>query len=136
MKILITGHLGFIGSYLCKELKKRHKLVGYDLRSGDDIRDRRKLEFIFETENIDCVVHLAALTGARRGELYPDEYFQVNVLGTKNVVDLCEKYNVNRLIHFSSSSVQNGAPDTIYGMSKYIGERIALRAQIPKCIIR
>ena len=123
MNILITGHLGFIGTHLWTALKKHH-LIGYDIKGGDDILDKRKLEYVFETENIDCVIHLAALTGARRGELYPEDYFRVNVLGTKNVVDLCVKYNV-KLIHFSSSSVKQ--PNTIYGMSKLCGEQIAGR---------
>jgi UDP-glucuronate 4-epimerase len=129
MRILITGHCGFIGGHICDDLWKKHELIGYDIRQGDDICNKRDLEFIFETENIDCVIHLAALTGARRGELYPDDYFKVNVLGTKNVIDLCEKYGVKKLIHFSSSSAIK--PDTIYGMSKYVGELLAGRCKVP-----
>lgn len=123
MNILITGHEGFVGSHLYPALKG-HNLIGYDIKSGDDILDKRKLEFIFETENIDLVIHLAALTGARRGELFPEDYFNVNVIGTKNVIDLAYKYNA-RVIHFSSSSVKQ--PNTIYGMSKLCGEQIASR---------
>ena len=129
MKILITGDAGFIGMHLWDELIKEYDLVGYDIKNGFDICDKRELEFVFETENIDCVIHLAALAGARRGELYPDDYFNVNVLGTKNVIDLCEKYEVKKLIHFSSSSAMK--PDTIYGMSKYVGELLAGRCKVP-----
>ncbi len=131
MKILLTGHLGFIGHNIIQQRlyeKKGWRIIGYDIKDGDDILDKRKLEYLFETENIDCVIHCAALTGARRGELYSQEYFDTNVIGTKNVIDLAEKYNVGQFIHFSSSSVKQ--PDTIYGMSKLCGEQIALRADI------
>jgi len=118
MKILLTGSGGFIGSHLWEALKKKHDIIGYDIKGGDDINDLRKLEYLFETENIDCVIHCAALTGARRGELFPEEYFKVNVIGTLNLVKLAEKYRVEQFIHFSSSSAKQ--PDTIYGMhSKY-----------------
>jgi len=129
MRILITGHRGFIGSNIWAAIHKQYQLIVYDILNGDDICDKRNLEFVFETENIDCVIHLAALTGARRGELYPDDYFKVNVLGTKNVIDLCEKYGVKKLIHFSSSSAIK--PDTIYGMSKYAGELLVGRCKVP-----
>lgn len=134
MKILLTGSEGFIGSHLAIELMhKKHCVIGYDLKNGDDILDKRKLEYLFETENFDLVLHLAALTGARRGELYPQEYFNVNVLGTKNIIDLCEKFNVPKYIHFSSSSAKQ--PDSIYGMSKYNGELLTSRSKIKEVAI-
>ena len=106
MKILITGSSGFIGNKIFGTLDCCAKgLYPYDIKSGDDIRDRRKLEHLFETECFDVVVHCAALTGVRRGELYPEEYISTNVMGTKNIVDMCEKYEVHHLINFSSSSV-------------------------------
>lgn len=128
-KILLTGHCGFIGSRIYKMLEESDtKGVGIDLIDGDDIRDKRRMEYLFETEYFDTVIHTAALTGARRGELYPNEYFDTNVIGTKNLVDLAEKYKVKKFIHFSSSSVRG---DSIYGMSKLIGERIVERSKIP-----
>lgn len=135
MNILLTGHLGFVGSRLYEELMRFGKVTGYDILEGCDINDRLKLEYVFETGNFDCVVHCAALTGARRGEKYPNHYFKTNAIGTFNVVQMAEKYGVEKFIHFSSSSVQDGKPDTIYGMSKYIGERIVERSMIQKKII-
>lgn len=135
MKILVTGNQGFIGSHLWDELEDIHELVGFDLLDGQDIRNRYQLEFLFETNHFDCIIHLAALTGARRGELFPEEYCQTNIVGTKNLVDMAEKYQVRRFIHFSSSSVL--VPSSIYGMTKWISEVLIGRSNISsKQIIR
>jgi len=128
-KILLTGHLGFIGSRILYNLDKESgDFIGYDIKEGYDIRDKRNMEYLFETEYFDTVIHTAALTGARRGELYPQEYFDTNVMGTKNLVDLAEKYKVKKFIHFSSSSVTG---KSIYGLSKLVGEELVLRSKIP-----
>jgi len=151
MKILITGSSGFIGNKIFADLDccgQKDKLFPYDIKTGDDIRDRRKLDHIFETENFDIVVHCAALTGVRRGEEYPEEYIATNVLGTKNIVDMCDKYDVDHLINFSSSSIyfQTGSepvreeeeinPHSIYGMTKLMAEHIAMRADSKVTTIR
>jgi len=49
MSLLVTGHKGFIGSHLTKELDKRKiKWIGYDLQDGNDIRDKQRLDEFFE----------------------------------------------------------------------------------------
>lgn len=150
MKILLTGHLGFIGSNWIKlrHYEERGWITKcYDLKKGDDVRDKPKLEFLFETENFDLVIHCAALTGVRRGELYPEEYISTNIMGTKNLVDLSEKYGVKHFIHFSSSSIyadkkgliketEDKEPNSIYGMTKLVAEKIVQRSILPYCIIR
>src|SRR5690349_11701032 len=135
MKILVTGGLGFVGSHLCKELEKEHEIIIYDLVSGDDIRDKFKLDRMFESENFDVVVNLAARAGVRRGEDFPEEYFSTNVVGLVNLIDVAEKYKVSKFIHFSSSSVygtqsqdiatkedEEKNPCSVYGITKLAGE--------------
>ena len=143
MRILLTGSSGFIGQHLMERLRTAHDVTPYDLEMGDDVRDRLKLEKLFEVCNFDLVLHLAALTGVRRGELYPEEYISTNVMGTKNIVDLCEKYAVPHLINFSSSSVYGVSgqdpiteehrckPVSIYGMTKWFAEQLVKRSSIP-----
>ena len=149
MEILLTGSEGFIGSRLFNEFAEKDIVVcGYDLVNGDDIRDKRKLEFVFETNSFDVVIHCAALAGVRRGELYPEEYISTNVIGTKNVIDLCEKYGITHCINFSSSSVYGSDkktglkenakknPKSIYGMTKLMAEQIVERSSIKTTTIR
>lgn len=156
MKILITGSEGFVGSHLQDFLSKKLRKAGldfditpYDLVLGDDIRDRFKLDKLFESENFDFVISLAARAGVRRGEDFPEEYFTTNVLGLKNLVELSEKYHVKKFIHFSSSSVFGSQEDfqrtreddpknpvSNYGITKLWGEKIIKESGLNYTIIR
>jgi len=128
--ILVTGHKGFIGSHLTKALDRLSiKWWGFDLADGQDIRDKLALEKVFDSNPVSIVIHLAALTGARRGENYPQEYFDTNVIGTENIVKLCEKHGIKRLLAFSSSSAKTC--QNVYGITKYTMELMLKRYSIP-----
>lgn len=143
-KILLTGGEGFIG----KHLQKRIDCHVYDLVNGDDIRDKFKLDRLFESEGFDCVINLAARAGVRRGEDFPEEYFSTNVLGLINLIDLSQKYGVRKFIHFSSSSVygktsssatlehEPKVPKSVYGITKLAGELLLENSKLPYVIVR
>lgn len=138
MKILITGHKGFIGSHIVELFdRKGYDWVGFDLVDGDDIRNKLALENCMEKNQVGAVIHLAALPGVRRGEDYPQEYFDTNVIGTENLLRISEKFGVERFIAISSSSVNGGNPTSIYGTSKLAMEHLVRRANLPyKFIVR
>lgn len=146
-KILLTGGEGFIGKYFQMNLmSKGISFFSYDLSGGYDIRDKYELDFLMDNEKFDTVINLAARTGVKWGEEYPEEFTSVNVEGLQNIVDLCQKYNT-RLIHFSSSSVFKKSdkplketdwkePISYYGTTKLIGEILIKMANIDYTIIR
>jgi UDP-glucuronate 4-epimerase len=132
--ILVTGHKGFIGSRLTKELDARgYKWAGYDLKEGNDIRDAHTLDAFFEFTQPSKVIHLAALAGVRRGEDYREDYLSTNVMGTDNVLKMADKYGVETFVLFSSSSVygENGMPNSFYGITKSMSELLPFRYDIP-----
>ncbi|MFH2018562.1 MAG: NAD-dependent epimerase/dehydratase family protein [bacterium] len=145
--LLVTGYRGFIGTKLCEELKKQNiDFVGYDLIDGNDIRNKCQLDRFFEENQITRIIHLAALAGVRRGELYPEEYISTNILGTLNVADLAEKHKCERLVFFSSSSVYGKGsppitenaekiPRSLYGITKATGENIIKKMTVVNGII-
>jgi UDP-glucuronate 4-epimerase len=129
-KILITGGAGFIGSNIAKRLMDRGDQVviidnfndyydpqlkrdrikiflkGYKFRLyKGDIRDAKLVEKIFKTEKIDKVIHLAAMAGVRSSISDPKLYFDVNVMGSLNLLEAAARYKIKNFVFASSSSV-------------------------------
>lgn len=127
---MITGGAGFIGSHLADRLLKTgHQIICIDnfdpfypemiklknIKSAlmsqhfsllkIDIRDLQKLEMCFNANEIDLVIHLAAKAGIRPSIADPKEYYDVNVIGTLNLLETMRKYDVKKMIFASSSSV-------------------------------
>ncbi|MBP1915721.1 nucleoside-diphosphate-sugar epimerase [Lederbergia galactosidilyticus] len=115
MRMFITGGTGFLGKALARRLVKlgyevtvlgRNEEVGRRLR-GEEIHfasgkleDAERLEALIH--NHDYVFHCGALSSPW-GKY--EEFYQANVLGTKNVIAACEKHQVKRLIHVSTPSI-------------------------------
>lgn len=130
MRILVTGGAGFIGSHVAKKLIERgdsvvivdnfndyynpqlkedrvkNVLGGLDFKLyRGDIRDQELMEEIFQKEEIDKVVHLAAMAGVRNSLKDPLLYEEVNVRGTMILLNLAVKYKIRNFVYASSSSV-------------------------------
>lgn len=150
MKILVTGGAGFIGSHLAEALKAQGNEVTVidNLVSGKSNLDslkRNGIAFIegtvanFETiknaaKNTDILFHMAAMNRFQRSVEKPLESFDINCLGTSNVLEAARQNDVGQVIFASSSSVygdsdefprrENGKTDPShnYGASKLTGE--------------
>lgn len=124
MRLLITGSRGTLGIPLSKELRDRgHEVYGCDLthcadrhESRCDIREFRQLQLLFEAAEPQMVVHLAAEFGRMNGNDFFEQMWTTNVLGTRNVIDLCVQQNVP-LIYASSSEAYGRLADE-YGVLK------------------
>ncbi len=121
MKILITGSSGFVGTHLSKSLSKKHEVIGYDLKEGENIFNSKLLNK--KLKGVDVVVHLAAYVSGAESWEKPEDYFTNNGIGTYKVIDASIKNNVKRVILFSSAAVY-GKPITPYGASKIFAEAI------------
>lgn len=87
-----------------RDLKKLVDSENYSLKIVD-ITKLEILEEIFKANEIDTVIHLAAIAGVRPSIEKPLLYEKVNVRGTMNILELMKKYNIKKFICASSSSV-------------------------------
>jgi nucleoside-diphosphate-sugar epimerase len=114
MIILITGHLGFIGSNLKSHLEKlNHTVLGIDLKSSQDI-------LTCDFPQCDIVIHLAGIGGVRESVDDPAKYWINNVEGTKRVLNF---YKDTRVIVAGSSS-QYEPHLNPYAATKHVIEKI------------
>ena len=134
MNILVTGGLGYLGSHAVVELiKQNYGVVIVDNLSNSrkknlnvledisdqkidfyeaDIRDDKKLNKIFRDNNISGIMHFAGLKSVNKSYSEREEYFDVNVNGTRNLINaLSENNNNKKFFIFSSSACVYGSPD-------------------------
>lgn len=102
MKIMVTGHKGFIGSHFVKAFADRYEIVGYDIKDGNDILDYDKLKE--RMKGCEVVVHEAAIPAPIPGKTYED-YIQTNVMGTFNILKAAHENGVKRVVYASSTTV-------------------------------
>ena len=152
-RILVTGSSGFVGKNLIEELKRQDAdvltLTDHNGRRID-IRDSKRVTGIInEIRNIDIVYHLAAITSVPFSFENPGETYEVNVLGTLNILELCRLGNADKIV-FASSYVYGQPqylpidenhplqPTNPYARSKILGEELCRAYNTDfgvKCII-
>jgi UDP-glucose 4-epimerase len=149
MRILVTGGAGFIGSHLCRRLladghdvsvvdnefngRRESVPAGARFLHGD-VTVPPEVEPAF-ARGLDAVCHIAGQVSIIRAFSDPVSDLKTNVEGTLNVLQLCLKYRVPRLIHASSMTLygdcrtvptpetEPAVPDSYYGITKQAAER-------------
>ena len=119
MKILITGHKGYIGSHLYEKLAElNHDITGVDIKEGNDVLH------CLPQEHFDCVFHMAALPRVAFSVENPSYTLKQNVLTTSVLLEWARKNKIKRLVFSSSSAVTgNGdGPTSPYGAQKLMSE--------------
>ena len=141
MRYLIIGGTGSLGVHLTlRLLKEGHEVAvlsrdEYKQRNlmkifpevkyfVGDIRDRSRPREVME--NIDIVVHAAALKHVPTGEEEPEEVLKTNLLGTMNVINSVLRSRVKRMIYISTD--KGSHPVNVYGMTKALGEKMVISA--------
>ena len=152
--LLATGASGMIGSRFRELLSGEFSLAGnIDRTQGQDILDLPSLIAAYDKKNIDILIHFAAFTDVNAaskqdGDLQGSCY-SINVLGTQNIVRLCQHLNC-RLIHISTDFVFDGKnppaggyteeniphPIEWYGKTKFLAEQAITSSSIDWCIAR
>lgn len=127
MRILLTGHDGYIGAVMSRMLvEQNHEVVGLDsglfegCTFGEDLfaipqisKDIRDVEQA-DLEGFDAVVHLAAISNDPLGNLNPDCTYEINHRASVRLAEIARDAGVSRYVYSSSCSVYGAAsPDDI-----------------------
>lgn len=158
-KILVTGGTGYIGSHTVIELLQQgYEVIVYDNLSNSsnvvldrissitnssinfiqgDIRDAERLNTVFKSNNFDSVAHFAGLKAVKESVEDPIIYYENNVYGTLQLLQIMIRHNVKKLVFSSSATVYgdtselpfredmpSGTPTNPYGNSKLIIENL------------
>lgn len=121
--ILVMGGAGYIGSHTVKHLQRHgyNCIVADNLVYGHreavltpnfepaDLADKSSLDKVFDKYRIDAVVHFAAFTYVGESVENPRKYYENNVVGTLNLLDVMLKHNVKKIV-FSSTCATYGNP--------------------------
>ncbi|UOR13799.1 UDP-glucose 4-epimerase GalE [Halobacillus amylolyticus] len=159
MTILVTGGAGYIGSHTCVELlnegyeivvvdnfsnsspeslKRVSEITGRTFKSYDvDLLNKKDLDTVFFENHIEAVIHFAGLKAVGESVAEPLWYYKNNVIGTVNLCEIMEKYQVKNLVFSSSATVYGAANVPIpedaklaaanpYGRTKHIIEEVLL----------
>ena len=142
--VLVSGAAGSIGSELVRQIQMYGPQVTILLEIAEsplhdlvvdlhqqfpnsrfipviaDVRNRNRMEQIFNEMRPDVVYHAAAYKHVPLMESFPNEAIQANVLGTKNMADMAVKYGVKQFVMISTDKAVN--PTNIMGASKRIAE--------------
>ncbi|MGJ8525914.1 UDP-glucose 4-epimerase [Halomonadaceae bacterium LMG 33818] len=157
--ILVTGGAGYIGSHTVlvllqagydvvvydnlsnsseESLRRVEKLTGkkVDFEKGD-IRDRQRLDNIFDTYPITAVIHFAGLKAVGESMRIPMAYFDNNIAGSTHLFQAMERANVFNIVFSSSATVYGdpgvpvfvetmptGIPTNNYGYTKLVVENL------------
>ena len=153
--VLVTGGAGFIGSHLTEFLVKKLKVIVVDnFSSGHiqnlesiknkitymkfDISNFKKMEIIFQKFKIHSIFHLAGKADIVPSIVNPKLYFETNVIGTQNILELSRKYKIKKIIYTASSTCygipkkyptsekEKISPQYPYALTKKIGEDLIL----------
>ena len=155
MKILVTGSEGFVGQVLIQKLLElNYEVIGIDRERKSQVNCNfcvidLKNQVTLPANRYDLVVHCAAAKGD--WDISDKEFFEDNVVATKNLLDYIRKCEVKKIIHFStvaiySRDVTDGSestkiePDSVYGQTKLDSEILIRKyfeeSRIPTVILR
>lgn len=125
--VLITGHLGFLGSYLNKSLIEQGAIItGIDIKSNGDVKDYSFVAHTLNLNKIQFIFHLTAVSTVNEAFVHPLRAFSTNIMGTWNILEAAR-------CHKGIEGIVIASSDKAYGEHKRLPykEDYALQGRYP-----
>lgn len=138
MKALITGGSGQLGYDIARLLKENNAMMYAPTHEEMDITNKDNVMSVFDSFKPDVVFHCAAYTAVDKAEEDKEKCYNINVNGTKNIVDASNIYDT-KVVYISTDYVFHGDkngiyetnditnPINYYGYTKYLGEQEVIK---------
>ena len=144
---MVTGSTGLLGKSLCPMLEKE----GYQFWACNskifDVTNTKMVNEIMNKISLDFIIHLAGFTNIDAAEDNPEQAYDVNVVGTKNIANIARKHDIP-ILFVSTNNVFDGKSDkpykttdatnpiNVYGRTKLQAEREIIKATKKYYILR
>lgn len=163
MKVLVTGHAGFIGFHAAKRLLERgDDVVGFDCVNDyydvsikrarldllekaaadstgslfhveEHLADQAAVDKVFTDHEIDRVIHLAAQAGVRHSLRYPRDYVKANVDSTLNLLEACRYAKTPHFTFASTSSIYGANTNMPFSEHRGVDHPLQIYAATKRC---
>ena len=163
MKVLVTGHAGFIGFHTAKRLLERgDDVVGFDCVNDyydpsikrarlaeldkvaadaagsythveEHLADQAAVETVFKDHTIDRVIHLAAQAGVRHSLKYPRDYVKANIDSTLNLLEACWYAKTPHMTYASTSSIYGANTKMPFSEHRGVDHPLQIYAATKRC---
>src|SRR3954471_8463058 len=109
MKAIVTGSAGFVGQHLTKHLlEEGWEVKGFNLRDGQNILDYEFVRNALDVERPDAIFHLAAQAYVPESFANPKRTFEVNTIGSLNILEAVRQLGIKTRIHLAGTSEEYG----------------------------
>lgn len=134
-KVILFSPTGYVGGYVKERIQLEKDIQWYGMVRGSDLKDYK--------EDYDIMIYSASVS-------YADvkQYVQDNVMTALSIVQFCKEHHVKRIIYLSSDSIYGElnaelvtekavmVNPSVYGVTKYLAEKIIIESGIPYYILR
>ena len=110
--IVVTGALGFVGGRFIEMMRESNSIIGVDRKAGEsgknvtyismDLTDENAFDKLDNADDIESIVHCAAIISPKKCQEDPRLAYRTNILGTLNMLEYARRRDIKKFVYISS----------------------------------